>query len=134
MSDSASVLFANDAFYTAFAAGDLEGMRGLWADDRPVTCIHPGWRPLFGYEAVMDSWRTILASGETGAIRCHDARAHIAGEVAWVTAFERLPRGVLVATNLFVRHGAQWRMIHHQAGPCQDPPAEPDEERGRMLQ
>lgn len=134
MSDTAAVMFANDAFYAAFAAGDLEAMGRLWAEDHPVTCIHPGWQPLFGYEAVMESWRGILSSGETAAIRCQDARVHAAGDLAWVTAFERLPRGVLVATNLFLRRGAQWRMIHHQAGPCQDPPAEPAPEPGPTLQ
>ncbi|MFQ5786213.1 MAG: nuclear transport factor 2 family protein, partial [Alphaproteobacteria bacterium] len=26
-------------------------------------------------------------------------------------------RGCLVATNVFVREGAAWKMVHHQAGP-----------------
>lgn len=120
MSDKESVLFANDAFYTAFASGDFDLMREAWADDRDITCIHPGWRPLVGQSEVMESWSTILASGETSDIECLGAQAYTTGEAAYVTAFERMPGTLLTATNVFVRIGTLWRLVHHQAGPCQD--------------
>ena len=122
MSDANAVLFANDAFYMAFATGDMAAMRAVWADDPGITCVHPGWQPLIGQDDVMASWEAILSSGETMDVRCDDAHAHMVGDVAYVTAFERLPGAVLTATNLFVRKGSLWRMIHHQAGPCQDAP------------
>lgn len=129
MSEIDAVLFANEAFYTAFQTGDLAQMRQVWAEHRTISCIHPGWQPLIGQDEVMESWRAILESGETAAIRCEQARAHLMGDAAYVTAYERLPRGILAATNLFIRQGALWRMVHHQAGPCQDaPPPEPDDD------
>ncbi|MEQ8226847.1 MAG: nuclear transport factor 2 family protein [Rhodospirillales bacterium] len=134
MSDKESILFANDAFYTAFASGDFAQMRDVWADDRDITCIHPGWRPLVGQSDVMDSWATILASGETTDIRCVGAQAFIAGDTAYVTGFERMPGTLLTATNVFVRNGARWRMVHHQAGPCQDRSAADNLEAGPTMQ
>ena len=42
MSETAAVLFANDAFYLAFATRDLSAMEALWAKACPVACIHLG--------------------------------------------------------------------------------------------
>ena len=42
MSDEDAILFANEAFYTAFAGHDLEALKSLWADDAPIMCLHPG--------------------------------------------------------------------------------------------
>tara|TARA_R110001592_G_scaffold203685_2_gene453541 strand:- start:562 stop:966 length:405 start_codon:yes stop_codon:yes gene_type:complete len=134
MSDREAILFANDTFYAAFADGSIERMRAAWADDRDITCIHPGWRPLAGRQAVMDSWETILSSGETADIRCVGARAYSLGDTAYVTGFERMPGTLLTATNVFVRAGSLWRMVHHQAGPCQDRGAADREEIDPTLQ
>src|SRR5436189_231886 len=57
-----AILFANESFYRAFAARDAAAMEALWATDLPVACIHPGWAPLTGRAAVMQSWRNILSN------------------------------------------------------------------------
>ena len=124
MTESAAVLFANDAFYTAFANGDFDAMCETWADDDNLTCIHPGWAPLSGRDIVLDSWRAILSAPESPKIRCLEPQAHIMGETAYVIGYEQLSAGALAMTNIFVRKGRLWRMIHHQAGPCQDAPQE----------
>lgn len=134
MSDREAVLFANDTFYTAFAQGDFEQMRAAWADDREISCIHPGWQPLIGQQDVMDSWATILATGETAEIRCVGVKAFVLGDAAYVTGFERMPGTLLSATNVFMRDGALWRMVHHQAGPCQNRGAADNEESAQTLQ
>ena len=59
--DERAVLAANAAFYRAFAERDVAAMDALWARSTPVACIHPGWQVLNGREAVMASWRGILA-------------------------------------------------------------------------
>ena len=41
MSDRDEVMFANDAFYMCFAAGDADGMDDLWAESASVSCIVP---------------------------------------------------------------------------------------------
>jgi hypothetical protein len=111
-----AVLDANSAFYRAFAERDLVAMDGLWATGAPVACLHPGWDVLRGRAAVMASWRSLL-EGDSPAVSCGSASAHVAGDVAWVVCRERIAGGpVLAATNVFVRERGDWRICHHQAG------------------
>lgn len=117
MSDTDAVLFANEAFYRAFADRDAAAMDDLWLETEAVTCVHPGWGPLFGREAVMESWNAIIRNPDSPAILCHDARATIHGETAYVICFEEIAGNYLVATNVFVRDGRLWKLVHHQAGP-----------------
>jgi ketosteroid isomerase-like protein len=115
-SEEIAVLDANSAFYRAFARRDLPAMEDLWARAEPVACVHPGWAPLRGREAVMASWASLLA-GEAPAISCAAASARVAGDVAWVLCRERIPGAPPVAaTNVFVRERGAWRICHHHAG------------------
>ena len=117
MSDEDALLFANGAFYAAFARGDLAAMAELWSRDLPIACVHPGWAPLIGYEAVMESWQGILAGPP--AIRAGRARVFLYGDMGFVLCHEYLQDAVLAATNVFVREGERWVLVHHQAGPVQ---------------
>jgi hypothetical protein len=118
--DREAVLFANSAFYTVFTARDMAGMDRAWADG-PVTCIHPGWPPLEGREAVMNSWQGILRGQEVFDVTAFNAAVAIYGDVAVVTCLELLKTStgpqVLGATNIFVRKQDSWKLVHHQAGP-----------------
>jgi hypothetical protein len=120
--DEAEVLFANGAFYNAFAARDPDAMDDLWAKTAPVACIHPGWNVLQGREHVMDSWRAILSNPEAPQVICSEARAHVIGAFAYVTCEESVSGARLAATNIFIREQSEWRLIHHQAGPIAMPP------------
>lgn len=127
-SSEAAVLEANRLFYRAFADGDLPLMQRVWASTELIACVHPGWRALHGHAEVMASWRAILAEGPS-RIEHADARALVSGESAIVTCLEQLPGGELVATNVFVREGGSWRMVHHHASPFRRqrvPGTEPD--------
>ncbi len=121
MSDRQAVLFANEAFYQAFADGDVAAMEAIWARAAPVACIHPGWDLIAGRDEVMGSWRAILESANRPAIHSHGAQAFIHGAMALVVCYEELDQGFLVATNVFVREDGAWRMVHHQAGPTAPP-------------
>ena len=121
MSDATTLLFANDAFYLAFTTGHLDAMADIWSPSAPVACLHPGWTPLFGREAVLQSWRAILEAGTPPDIRCENASAHVLGDLGYVICNESLPDGRLVATNLFHREDGRWRLILHQAGPTSGP-------------
>lgn len=125
MSDRDAVLFANEAFYQAFASRDLDAMADVWAHERPVACLHPGWPPMHGRDQVMASWRAILGHENAPRIVCRDARVNLQGDVAVVICFEELDGQYLIATNLFVREGGPWRIVHHHAGPTT---GEPDAE------
>ncbi|MBI1245115.1 MAG: DUF4440 domain-containing protein [Alphaproteobacteria bacterium] len=111
-----AVLFANEAFYQAFADRDFAAMGALWAESAACVCIHPGWPALSGRKDVLASWQRIL-QGDTPAIDCHLAEVHFAGETAFVVCYEVVGRDWLVATNAFVREQGRWRLMFHQAGP-----------------
>ncbi len=127
MTADVAVLFANDAFYAAFAGRDLDAMEKVWSQHEAITCIHPGWTALAGREPVLASWRAILSNPRSPHVRVSRAAATVMGEFAYVVCYEHLSEAVLAATNIFVRENDWWRLVHHQAGMA-PPPAEPDDE------
>lgn len=127
MPDADAVLFANEAFYRAFTDRDIRGMDGVWSQTVAITCLHPGWAPLFGRDEVMASWAAILSAPGAPQVRIHAAHASLYGALASVICFENLGSALLVATNLFVREGSLWKMVHHQSGPTTTEPPLEDE-------
>jgi len=123
MSQETAVKFANEAFYAAFTNRDAEAMDAVWSELDAVSCIHPGWPPLTGRAAVMQSWHDILANPDAPAITCGQETAYVAGEMAYVICAEFLDGGQLVATNIFVREAGTWKLVHHQAAPAPADPA-----------
>ncbi|MBY0508939.1 MAG: nuclear transport factor 2 family protein [Rhodospirillaceae bacterium] len=135
MSEQNAVLFANGAFYAAFAGRDVDAMEKVWAKDKTVSCTHPGWQPLVGRSEVMASWRSILTGPGAPRITCRAERAVVYGDMAIVTCIEQISddKGraeFLTATNVFMRTGSIWAMVHHQAGPVNlDPQSLEEEEK-----
>ncbi len=122
MRDETALLFANEAFYAAFAERDMLAMAELWAREKPIGCIHPGWPPLFGREAVLDSWERILSNPSAPEVETAGAEAVCWGDVGIVVCYEKVDDTYLVATNTFVREGRGWKLAYHQAGPVTTPP------------
>lgn len=116
MSDADRVLAANAVFYVAFATRDVAKMETLWAERAPVACIHPGWQPLRGRDAVLASWRDIMSNPSSPPIRCTNPVVHLVGRAALVICTERFADAELVATNVFVEEDGAWKLVHHQAG------------------
>jgi len=114
---------ANEHFYEVFSRGDVEAMDALWADAPHVTCLHPGMRLLAGRAAVMGSWESLLSRPPTLRLRCDHASVQLLGSVAVVTCYEGggAEPAHLAATNVFVKDGEHWRMVHHHAGPLTHP-------------
>lgn len=124
---------AEHAFYEALQKADLDLMTAVWADEEEVYCIHPGGPPLAGIEAVMASWRQILRSGQglrvefqeqqrldTVMLAVHRVHEHIA-----VSSGGR-SRQLVVATNVYHRTAAGWRMVaHHATAAVESPRREP---------
>jgi ketosteroid isomerase-like protein len=126
---------AENAFYEALERSDLEGMMAVWAEDEDVVCVHPGGARLTGQDQVRESWAKIFAAGGR-------ARLHISQQVA-ISAMmlavhsvhenfhvegEAQPRPPIVATNVYLRTAAGWRMIVHHASPAAAVPAAPPRE------
>ena len=122
MSGNEAVLFANEFFYRAFAGRDFAAICDAWAEEPGITCIHPGWNPVTGRTAVLESFRAILQGPNPPDVRCVNARAIVRGSTAYVLCHEELGGQYLVSTNIFTQVGNQWRMVHHQAGPAAAPP------------
>jgi hypothetical protein len=132
MPEHATVLFANDAFYLAFANQDYEAMRSVWARRATVTCIHPGWDVLSDRDEVLDSWEDILSSPNATNITCKSPMVRVLGEFAYVICYEVLDQGYLMATNVFVLEDGQWKMVHHQAGAAPTPEVPEEEPQDTM--
>jgi ketosteroid isomerase-like protein len=125
-------LFANEAFYAAFATRDIEAMREIWSRSPTVTCIHPGWAPIIGRQNVLRSWQAILSNPQSPLIICSNASAYVLSDVAYVLCHEHVEQTALAATNVFVREGGGWKMVHHQAGPSPPPSVDPADTREPM--
>jgi ketosteroid isomerase-like protein len=117
MNDTDAILAANAAYYRAFSSGDVAAMSRIWADDG-VSCVHPGWTPLVGRAAVVDSYRNILASPNRVRIVHREDTAIVTGDEGRVVCIEIVEgTALLAATNFYRRIGDAWRMVHHQASP-----------------
>ena len=128
------VLFANEAFYQAFAMGDFLTMDSLWSTQHPLICIHPGHAPLLKREEIMESWKAILEQGGTQGITCLEPQASVYGSTALVVCYETLGGNHLIATNGFVEEEGNWLMVHHQAGPTVGRPTpEESSQQSRVL-
>ena len=111
-----AVLDVNRAFYEAFIHADYQAMESLWAQQHDVAVVHPGWSPLHGRNAVMDTWRRILTGAAQADLNCSEAVVYFQGEAAFVVCIERIPGAEVAATNIFVRENGGWKMTHHHGG------------------
>ncbi len=125
--DLASLLAANQAFYTAFETRDLDAMSAVWERSGRATCTHPGWATLRGWPHVQASFFALFGGPSTLQFVLTEAKAHVHGDAGWVTVDEDLlgdQHGATVAAlNLFARdpHGC-WRMVAHHGSPVNGPP------------
>ena len=119
---------ANKRFYEAFNKRDIEAMKQVWRNSERVTCVHPGWPPLKGFEPIMNSWEGIFKNSGNMEIQISDVRVLASEDLAWVSCIEKLytiaESGVLAsqvfATNLFHLEGDVWKMVMHHASPVPD--------------
>ena len=121
---------AQNAFYEALERCDLEGMMAVWAEDEDIVCVHPAGQRLAGQVEVREVWRQMFAGGPTMRVRITN-QVVIAGVMLEVhsvhenitVAGEQRPRPPMVATNVYQRTAAGWRMIAHHASPAAGQPA-----------
>lgn len=125
MSNEARILFANEAFYAAFARADMPAMEVLWSHTHPVSVIHPGAAITRGRGDVLASWAAILDGVDRFDIEFRQPVVQMLEGSALVLCYERVGAHSLIATNVFVREGDAWKLVHHQSGPA---PMLPDAE------
>src|SRR3954465_7515040 len=110
-------------------------MMAVWAEDEEIICIHPtGSRPT-GPAPIRESWAPIFSGGPRA--RLHPTtQVGVSGMMLAVHSLHEnfvLPQQAqgdarpvpIVATNVYLRTAAGWRMIVHHASPApaEHPPA-----------
>ena len=142
--DAVAVVSANTAYYTAFEDADIDAMNSLWLDGeagRDVLCVHPGWPPLRGRGKVMRSWSVIMANTPYIQFVITDVEVDVSGDVAVLSCSENVLTGTddpdgstlgfssgrVVATNVFRRTAAGWRLWAHHSSPVIGADDDPDD-------
>jgi ketosteroid isomerase-like protein len=119
--DADAVLAANQAFYDAFEAADLDAMSALWEHSERVACTHPGWATLRGWGGIVASWYAIFQNPQRLQFILTEPFAMAEGDVGWVTVNENLLDGQLGSTvaalNVFLRTESGWLMVAHHGSP-----------------
>ncbi len=121
---------AQNAFYEALERSDLDAMMAVWSEDEDIVCVHPAGQRLAGQAEVREVWRQMFAGGPNLRVRITQ-QVVIAGVMLEVhsvhenitVAGEQRPRAPMVATNVYQRTAAGWRMIAHHASPAPGQPA-----------
>lgn len=125
-SEEATVARANEEFYDAFEALDMDRMEACWLHDGGVRCIHPGWDAMVGWHQVSRSWVAIFANSAYIQFFLTDVEVHVDADTAWVTCAENIladgagpevQDAKVLATNVFRRAGGRWRMVLHHGSP-----------------
>ena len=118
-----------NAFYDALERSDLDAMMAVWSEDEDIVCVHPAGQRLAGQTEVREVWRQMFAGGPGMKVRVAQ-QVVIAGVMLEVhsvhenitVAGEQRPRPPMVATNVYLRTAAGWRMIVHHASPAPGQP------------
>ena len=120
---------ANAAFYAAFETADLDAMQELWLEDPDTLCVHPGALPVRGTSSIYRSWALIMANTPYIQFFLTDVEVSVWENAASVTCTENVLTADerygtdtfggarAVATNVFVRTPAGWRLWIHHASP-----------------
>jgi ketosteroid isomerase-like protein len=123
---------AQNAFYEALERGDLDAMMAVWAEDEEIVCVHPAGPRLCGQDQVRESWARIFSGGartrvhvtQQVAMSAMMIEVHSVQENFTVEGEQRGRQGTdsrpvpIVATNVYLRTSAGWRMIVHHASPA----------------
>ncbi|MEO8487434.1 MAG: nuclear transport factor 2 family protein [Betaproteobacteria bacterium] len=114
---------AATAFYQAFEQRDLDAMMATWADDEEIVCVHPGGPRIVGYDAIRSAWEQLFSGDARLKFRLEQPIAIDTVGLAMQSAIEHVfladgsPRGLAVATNVFMRTPMGWRIVCHHASP-----------------
>jgi hypothetical protein len=118
---SVDVLAANQRFYDAHEARDIQAMRAVWEHSDRVICVHPGWPILRTWPVVEQSWMRILGGPGRNQFILTNESVDVDGGVAWVTLDENLvageASGTIAATNMFVLVAGEWKLVLHHGSP-----------------
>ena len=116
---------ANAEFYKAIEAGSIERMDEVWANEEWVRCVHPGWEMISSWKRVRESWLRIFEAGQKMRISPSEIVITLFSEIGLINCTENITvfgedqfeSLQATATNLFIRRGESWLLVHHHASP-----------------
>ena len=118
---------AETQFYEAMREGDLERLMAVWADDDEIVCVHPGGARLVGPAAIRAGFEAMFVHGgldvQPGNVRrvhAHASAVHSVVEHVRLLTPDGPRSGFVVATNVYLKTLAGWRMVAHHASPGAD--------------
>ena len=123
--DIEAVKAANQRFYDAFGALDIEAMEAVWEPSDRALCVHPGWQALVGWDDIRASWQGIFDNAMLMHFNVQYVNVVAEGNCGWVTCVENITSVLqgrasnfgILATNIFVRTPQGWRMTAHHGSP-----------------
>lgn len=132
--DIEAITEANEEFYAAAEAGDLDRLGAIWLAgpfEASVQCVHPGWAPVFGREDVLRSWAVVCANTPFLQFFLTDVRIDVVDRIAVVSLTENIitdmsagsseedpgfiAGGRATTINIFRRTEEGWRLWMHHA-------------------
>jgi len=118
---------AETAFYAAFEAADLQRMMAVWDEDDNIVCVHPMGARLQGRDQVAQSWMRIFRQGASMRFRISELQRSADDGMAVHVLYENISvdaregESIAIATNVYRRTPAGWRMVLHHASPVPVP-------------
>jgi ketosteroid isomerase-like protein len=114
---------ANRRFYQALSELDLKAMEDVWHHESQVSCVHPGWPPLSGWERVREGWARIFDNTVSQRVEPRNVEVRVFGELGWVSCLEQITASsrtggtisLAASNNLFLKTKEGWKMILHHA-------------------
>ena len=88
--DIEAVKAANQRFYDAFGALDIEAMEAAWEPSDRAMCVHPGWQPLVGWDDIRASWQGIFDNAMLMHFNVQYVNVVAEGDCGWVTCVENI--------------------------------------------
>lgn len=121
---------AEDAFYDALEAGDLERLMGVWDSSEDSACLLPMQALVRGPLAIREIFARLFKhqSGVELSVRhlhwieSSDLAVHLVEETPLATDPQGPPPGPIYGTNIFRRTPQGWRLVLHQNAPLPPPP------------
>ena len=124
--DLADVTAANNAFYAALSARDVDMLAKVYAHDPYIANVAPGSGALeIGWPGVEKWAKSLSADFKDLVVAPSEVHAHVNGNTAWLVNTEHAKgtlvktgaafEATLVSTNIYEKQGNVWLMVSHQA-------------------